>query len=64
MARARIQVKADGVKTRTYTYSNMGWDNAEQFANYLLENGYANIRFIERDHRGVEKVREITEPNY
>ena len=61
MANARIQVKADGIRTRTYSYSNMGWDNAATFAHYLLDCGSTNIRLIERDFNGNEKVTEVTD---
>lgn len=61
MANARIQVKADNVRTRTYSYSNMGWDNAAMWAHFLLDCGNTNIRLIERDHNGNEKITEVTD---
>ena len=53
------QVKANGMRTRTYSYSNMGWDNAVSFANYIYQcEGAENVRFIEHREDGttVERV--------
>lgn len=58
MTNPRYQVKADGHRTRTYSYSNMGFDNAISWACYLVEVEKAdNVRFIERKPDGAEIVK-------
>lgn len=58
MTNPRYQVKADGHRTRTYSYSNMGFDNAISWACYLVECEDAeNVRLIERKPDGTEIVK-------
>lgn len=59
--KANFQVKADGTRTRTYSYRNMGFDNAAMWAHYLLECGVTNIRIIEHKPNGETKEEAVTD---
>lgn len=61
-AKPKFQVKADGYRTRTYSYSNMGYDNALSYACYLAEAEEAdNVRFIQYRPDGTVSVVSGTE---
>ena len=53
MKKASYQVKANGYRTRTYSFSNMGFDNAISYACYLVEcENATNVRFVENKPDG------------